>query len=104
MFDYFEDAVSYLSSSHSDDPALLTSCPPPSQSLRMKSNYVEQIRNAGLIGLAFLPSMFSILDVAETSTRPFDLGPWAVDEFIIERQSCLVLPATPVGRLELTSS
>lgn len=63
MFDFFEDA-----------------------SLRMKTSYVEQLRNAGLIGLAFLPSIFSILDVAETSTRPFDLGPWAVDEFVIERE------------------
>lgn len=68
VFDFFEDA-----------------------SLRMKSSYVEQLRNAGLIGLAFLPNVFSILDVAETSTRPFDLGPWAVDEFIIERKSSLSL-------------
>lgn len=65
----------------------------------MKTSYVEQIRNAGLIGLALLPNLFNILDVAETSTRPFDLGPWAVDEFIIERKSDLAsIRAVLIGR------
>lgn len=56
------------------------------QSLKIKSAYIEQIRNANLISSGFIPSVLALLDVAESGTRPFDLSGWAVDQFVIERE------------------
>lgn len=66
-----------------------------SQSLKLKTSYIEQLRNEDLISASFLPSIFKVLGVTGARGRPFELAPWAVDEFMLEREwprRCSVRP------------
>jgi hypothetical protein len=55
------------------------------QSFKLKNAYIEQLRNLSLVGGSLLPALFSILGVSERG-RPFDLSPYSVDEFHLERE------------------
>lgn len=67
------------------------------QSLKIKSAYIDQLRNANLVSTGFIPTVLALLDVAESGTRPFDLTPWAVDQFIIERESSFLFSSLHVS-------
>lgn len=88
LFEYFEDAVSVRSANLYR--SLLTPCAFTSQSLKLKTSYIEQLRNHDLVTASLLPSVFSILGVSGSRNRPFELAPWAVDEFMLERKSTCV--------------
>ncbi|CED83880.1 Predicted E3 ubiquitin ligase [Phaffia rhodozyma] len=60
-------------------------------SLKIKSSYIEQLRNEELVAAVFIPTILTLLNVSETKIQLFDLAPWAVDEFIID----LYDPETP---------
>lgn len=34
----------------------------------------------------FIPTILTLLNVSETKIQLFDLAPWAVDEFVIDRE------------------
>ncbi|GAA5949321.1 hypothetical protein JCM10213_006714 [Rhodosporidiobolus nylandii] len=61
---------------------------------RLRSTYIEQLRNLNLVPASLLPSLFSLLSVTDR-TRPFDLAPWSIDDFHFEHfdaSSPLTLP------------
>ncbi|KIJ37270.1 hypothetical protein M422DRAFT_33818 [Sphaerobolus stellatus SS14] len=49
-------------------------------SLKVKTAYVEQLRNLDLIGTYFLPNVFDILGVGNRD-GPFKLDAWGIDEY-----------------------
>ncbi|GAA5944519.1 ubiquitin-protein ligase RKR1 [Sporobolomyces koalae] len=50
---------------------------------RLRSAYLEQIRNHDLVAASLLPSLFSLLNLSDRS-RPTELSPWSVDDFHLE--------------------
>ncbi|GAA5836983.1 hypothetical protein JCM11251_004464 [Rhodosporidiobolus azoricus] len=65
-----------------------------SASPRLRSAYIEQLRNLELVTTSLLPSLFSLLNLSDR-TRPVDLAPWFIDLFHFEyfdASSPLTLP------------
>ncbi|GAA5970378.1 hypothetical protein JCM11641_001687 [Rhodosporidiobolus odoratus] len=60
---------------------------------RIRSAYVEQLRNLDLVQTSLLPSLFNLLAINDR-TRPFDLAPWSINDFHLEyfTPSPLTLP------------
>ena len=54
------------------------------QSLKVKSNYIEQLRNFNIISTHFLPNIFALLRMYEGILKTFKLDVWAVDEFYVQ--------------------
>ncbi|GAA5913647.1 hypothetical protein JCM6882_008707 [Rhodosporidiobolus microsporus] len=54
-----------------------------SASPRLRSAYIEQLRNLELVTISLLPSLFSLLNLSDR-TRPVDLSPWFIDDFHFE--------------------
>ncbi|KAG8925869.1 listerin E3 ubiquitin protein ligase 1 [Tulasnella sp. 418] len=52
-------------------------------SLKVRNDYIEQLRNLDIIPSRFLPNIFSILDIGASGKRPFKVDQWAVDEFYV---------------------
>ncbi|KAG0655711.1 hypothetical protein C6P46_000745 [Rhodotorula mucilaginosa] len=55
-----------------------------SASPRLREAYLEQLRDSGLVVQAFLPAVFAPLQLSDR-TRPVDLTPWSVDDFVLEQ-------------------
>ncbi|GAA5872634.1 hypothetical protein JCM3774_001869 [Rhodotorula dairenensis] len=55
-----------------------------SASPRLRAGYLEQLRDSGLVVQAFLPAVFAPLQLSDR-TRPVDLAPWTVDDFVLEQ-------------------
>ncbi|PFH48098.1 hypothetical protein AMATHDRAFT_66268, partial [Amanita thiersii Skay4041] len=53
-------------------------------SLRVRSSYIEQLRNLDLISKTFMPSMLTLLLLDQGIAKAFKLDMWAVDEYHIE--------------------
>ncbi|GAA6012470.1 hypothetical protein JCM10207_007100 [Rhodosporidiobolus poonsookiae] len=65
-----------------------------SSSPRLRSAYIEQLRNIELVTSSLLPSLFGLLNLSDRS-RPVDLSPWSIDDFHFEyfdASSPLTLP------------
>ncbi|KAG8958385.1 hypothetical protein FRC03_009184 [Tulasnella sp. 419] len=52
-------------------------------SLKVRNDYIEQLRNLDIIPSRFLPNIFGILDIGASGKRPFKVDQWAVDEFYV---------------------
>ncbi|KAM0747033.1 hypothetical protein T439DRAFT_104716 [Meredithblackwellia eburnea MCA 4105] len=61
----------------------------------IKSAYVDQLRKLDLIGTVFLPSIFGLLGLSDRG-RPFDVAPWAIDDFRIDLVDDLSSSTLPV--------
>ena len=53
------------------------------QSFKVKSMYIEQLRNLDLVALRLLPSIIHLLRLDEGLNRAVKVETWAVDEFYI---------------------
>ncbi|KAF7975675.1 hypothetical protein HWV62_8773 [Athelia sp. TMB] len=53
-------------------------------SMKVRSDYVNQLRNLDLIAARFIPSIFNLLNLCDGAKKAFKLDPWAVDEYYIE--------------------
>ncbi|KAF7968525.1 hypothetical protein HWV62_30179 [Athelia sp. TMB] len=53
-------------------------------SMKVRSDYVNQLRNLDLIAARFIPSIFNLLNLYDGAKKAFKLDPWAVDEYYIE--------------------
>ncbi|GAA6034281.1 hypothetical protein JCM8097_003822 [Rhodosporidiobolus ruineniae] len=65
-----------------------------SASPRLRSAYIEQLRNVELVTSSLLPSLFGLLNLSDR-TRAVDLSPWFIDDFHFEyfdASSPLTLP------------
>lgn len=52
--------------------------------MKVRSDYVNQLRNLDLIATRFIPSIFTLLNLYDGAKKAFKLDPWAVDEYYIE--------------------
>ncbi|CAE6527519.1 unnamed protein product [Rhizoctonia solani] len=52
-------------------------------SLKVKQGYLEQLRKLNLIKTSLLPCLFGLLNIGVAGEKPFNLGPWHVDEFCL---------------------
>ncbi|GAA5950000.1 hypothetical protein JCM21900_001361 [Sporobolomyces salmonicolor] len=50
---------------------------------RLRSAYIDQLRNADLVAGSLLPALFRLLNLSDR-TRPIDLSPWSIDDFHLE--------------------
>lgn len=53
-------------------------------SIKVRSQYFNQMRNLGIIGDFFIPNVFDILGLFSGKKRAFKLDIWAVDDFFID--------------------
>ncbi|RDX54789.1 hypothetical protein OH76DRAFT_1398200 [Lentinus brumalis] len=53
-------------------------------SLKVKSGYIDQLRDLDLVGSQLLPTVFGILDLYGGMAKVFKLDIWDVDEFYLE--------------------
>ncbi|GAA5853357.1 hypothetical protein JCM5353_007763 [Sporobolomyces roseus] len=61
---------------------------------RLRSAYIDQLRNNDLVASSLLPSLFSLFNLSDR-TRPTDLSPWSIDDFhleVVEQLDTLTLP------------
>ena len=56
------------------------------QSLKVKSGYIDQLRDLDLVGARLLPVVFGILDLYGGIAKAFKLEIWDVDEFYLDRE------------------
>jgi hypothetical protein len=54
------------------------------QSLRVRSNYIDQLRNPDVIQTHLVPTLFHILGLYDGWLKSFKLDVWAVDEHYIQ--------------------
>ncbi|KAH7332749.1 hypothetical protein B0J17DRAFT_677411 [Rhizoctonia solani] len=52
-------------------------------SLRVKQAYLDQLRKSNLVKASLLPCLFGLLNIGVVGEKPFNLGPWCVDEFYL---------------------
>ncbi|GAA5904173.1 ubiquitin-protein ligase RKR1 [Sporobolomyces salmoneus] len=62
---------------------------------RIRSAYIDQLRNDDLVTSSLLPSLFGLLNLSDR-TRPTDLSPWAIDDFHLEVVETLEPQTLPV--------
>ena len=55
------------------------------QSLRVKSGYLDHLRQTDLIAGRFIPSVFGILRLYDGLAKAMKLDIWAVNEYFLER-------------------
>jgi hypothetical protein len=65
------------------------------QSLKVRSRYIEQLRNLDIIATHFMPNVLHFLQLDQGPLKVYKLDIWAVDEFHVECES--VLPAATPG-------
>ncbi|KAG9026368.1 hypothetical protein FRB95_008907 [Tulasnella sp. JGI-2019a] len=53
-------------------------------SLKVKNNYLEELRNLEVLRTAFFPSILYLLDITRTG-KPFNLDAWEVQEFDVQK-------------------
>lgn len=53
-------------------------------SLKVKSGYIEHLRQLQLISDHFLPEVFSILGLYEGAAKAFKLDIWSIEEFYLD--------------------
>ncbi|KAI0747035.1 hypothetical protein C8Q80DRAFT_1178930 [Daedaleopsis nitida] len=68
-------------------------------SLKVKSGYIDQLRDLDLVGSRLLPAIFGILDLYGGMAKAFKLEVWDVDECYLE----LYAPDTPLSLRLLTA-
>ncbi|KAI0698055.1 hypothetical protein C8T65DRAFT_661197 [Cerioporus squamosus] len=68
-------------------------------SLKVKSGYIDQLRDLDLVGSQLLPAVFGILDLYGGMAKVFKLDMWDVDEFYLE----LYAADTPLSLRLLTA-
>lgn len=54
------------------------------QSLKVKSGYIDQIRDLDLVAAKLLPTLFSLLDLYGGIAKAFKLDIWDIDEFYLD--------------------
>ncbi|RDB18704.1 E3 ubiquitin-protein ligase listerin [Hypsizygus marmoreus] len=53
-------------------------------SLKVRTSYIEQLRNLGVVETYFLPNVISLLRLDQGPLKAYKLDIWAVDEFYVE--------------------
>ncbi|KAJ3757954.1 hypothetical protein EV360DRAFT_44950 [Lentinula raphanica] len=53
-------------------------------SMKVRMNYIEQIRNSNVIEEHFIPSIFSLLSLDRGIVKAYKLDMWGVDEFYVQ--------------------
>ena len=56
------------------------------QSLKVKSGYVDQLRELDLVGARLLPTIFTLLDLYGGIAKAFKLDIWSIDEYYLDRR------------------
>ena len=54
------------------------------QSLKVRTSYIDQLRNSDVIGSYFIPGILSLLCLDIGPSKAFKLDIWAVDEFEVQ--------------------
>ncbi|GAA5878216.1 hypothetical protein JCM16303_002689 [Sporobolomyces ruberrimus] len=62
---------------------------------RLRSGYIDQLRNNDLVASSLLPSLFGLFNLSDR-TRPTDLSPWSIDDFHLEVVDTLEAQTLPV--------
>lgn len=62
---------------------------------RVRAAYIDQLRDSDLVASSLLPSLFSLFNLSDR-TRPTDLSPWSIDDFILEAIESLEPETLPV--------
>ncbi|GAA5859119.1 hypothetical protein JCM1840_003760 [Sporobolomyces johnsonii] len=62
---------------------------------RLRSAYIDQLRNADLVAGSLLPALFGLLNLSDR-TRPIDLSPWSIDDFHLELVDSLDMTTLPI--------
>ncbi|KAF9447824.1 hypothetical protein P691DRAFT_670660 [Macrolepiota fuliginosa MF-IS2] len=65
-------------------------------SFKVKSTYVEQMRNSNLIAASFIPLFLAILHLEGGQTKVLKLDVWAVNEFYVDLFELGTPPAIPL--------
>ena len=78
-FDLFSGAVSNARYRIVARPLMLVS-----QSLKVKSGYIDQLKDLDLVGSRLLPAVFGLLDLYGGMAKAFKLEIWDVDEFYLD--------------------
>lgn len=70
-----------------------------SQSFKVRSSYIEQLRNLNILASHFLPAFLRLLRLDEGLSKAFKLDIWAVEEYHIECGLCniSILACVDVG-------
>ncbi|BGP23081.1 ubiquitin-protein ligase E3 [Rhodotorula toruloides] len=66
-----------------------------SASPRLRTAYIEQMRDEGIVEQSLLPSLFTLLSISDR-TRPFDLAPWSIDDFHLDLFDATSASSLPV--------
>ncbi|KPV76129.1 uncharacterized protein RHOBADRAFT_53112, partial [Rhodotorula graminis WP1] len=66
-----------------------------SASPRLRTAYIEQLRDSGLVVDSLLPSLFGLLNLSDRG-RTFDLSPWSIDDFHLELFESTAVESLPV--------
>lgn len=93
-FSFFNSAVRLRASLTfgSGEPELTSALLARPQSPRLRTAYIEQLRDSGLVIDSLLPSLFGLLSLSDRG-RAFDLAPWSIDDFHLDRA---FLPCSPL--------
>jgi hypothetical protein len=86
-FDLFKDVVS-SSAAFSFYRCILSHS---TQSLKVRSNYINHLRDLGIIETHFIPTVFSLLKLYDGFIKTFKLDIWAVEEYHVDRKNILLL-------------
>ncbi|CAE6368756.1 unnamed protein product [Rhizoctonia solani] len=65
-------------------------------SLKVKQDYVEQLRKLDLVKTSLLPCLFKLLNLGVAGEKPFNLSPWQVDNFYLSLYDKSFSPAESV--------
>lgn len=60
------------------------------QSLRVRSSYVDQLRNRHVVQQALIPVLCDLLDIGKAGKKPSKLDLWELDAFYIERMQYIL--------------
>jgi hypothetical protein len=61
------------------------------QSLKVRSNYINHLRDLGIIETHFIPTVFSLLKLYDGLIKTFKLDIWSVEEYHVDRKNTLLL-------------
>lgn len=52
--------------------------------MKVRSGYVQQLRNLDVVAARFIPNIFGLLDLYDGAKKAFKLDMWSVDEFYMD--------------------
>lgn len=59
--------------------------------MKVRSDYVNHLRNLDLISTKFIPNIFNLLNLYDGVKKAFKLDYWGIDEYYIDCEATCVL-------------